>query len=241
MTSPARAPKGLLGLLGLLALAGLATAAATLADGPVAVAQDTSDARHVAAQVQSFYDQTGAFDGRFVQTYYSSTYGRYERSAGALAFDKPGRMRFDYDRPNGKVIASDGTDLVMWEPGDAGGSGQYVKTPMTESALPAAFSFLLGRGRLEESYTFRLLDPRTYHTTRHVLELRPRHADPRFARILLFVDSDPRRAGLVHTIRIDDHEGNRNKLELSAMRFDRDIPSARFAFVPPTGARRVEM
>jgi outer membrane lipoprotein carrier protein len=207
-----------------------------------AAAQEAPSARHVAAQVQTFYDQTGAFEARFVQTYYSRIYGSYERSRGALAFQKPGRMRFDYDRPNGKVIASDGREITMWEPGDEPGSaGQYVKTPVRDAALPAAFSFLLGQGRLEESYRFRLLDSRTYRFSGHVLELRPLRRDPRFTRILLYVDADARRAGLVHAIRIDDHEGNRNKLELASMRFDREIPRSRFAFVPPSGARRVEM
>lgn len=204
-----------------------------------ASAQSRPRARTVAAQVQTFYDQSEGFEARFVQTYYNRLYSRYERSRGRMSFDKPGKMRFDYARPNGKVIVSDGSELTMWEPGDDGGPGQYMKTPMSRASLPGAFSFLTGEGRLEDSYRFRLLSPRVYRWSGYVLELRPLRPDPRYRRVLLFVDADPRRAGLVHTIRIDDHEGNRNKFQMSSMRFDRAIPASRFGFTPPRGARRI--
>ena len=205
------------------------------------VAQEPVSARTVAARVQTFYDQAGTYEATFYQTYFNKLYGRYDRSHGRLAFDKPGRMRFDYARPNGKVIVASGDRLTMWEPGDSGSAGQYAQTDTARAAIPGAFSFLLGNGRLEEDYTFRLLPSRGYGWSGHVLELRPRRPDPRYRRVLLFVDAHPDRLGVVHTIRIDDHDGNRNKWELRNMRFNRDIASSRFAFSPPAGARRISM
>ena len=204
-----------------------------------ASAQERPTARHVAAQVQTFYDQSEGYEARFVQTYYNRLYNRYDRSRGLMSFDKPGKMRFDYARPNGKVVVSDGSELTMWEPGDDGGPGQYMKTPMARAQLPGAFSFLTGEGRLEDSYSFRLIPRGTYRFDGHVLELRPLRPDSRYRRVLLFVDDDPRRVGLVRKIRIDDHEGNRNKFEMYGMRFDRAIPASRFTFRPPRGARRI--
>lgn len=203
-------------------------------------AQQRVDARTVAARVQSFYDQTRTFQAGFYQTYYNRLYQRYERSQGRLTFGKPGRMRFDYARPNGKIIVTDGDQLTMWEPGDGDGPGQYAQSAMGDNALPGAFSFLIGEGRLEDDYTFRLLG--SYGSFQgHVLELKPRQPDPRYRRILLLVDSHPDRLGVVHAIRIDDHEGNRNKFQLRGMRFNRDVGSRTFAFSPPAGARRMAM
>lgn len=220
-------------------LSALAALAALSPSG--ASAQSAVTARHVAAQVQSFYDQTQSFEAGFVQTYYSRIYGTYTRSRGTLVFDKPGRMRFDYGAPNGKVVVADGRKLTMYEPGDEGEAGQYAQTSMREGAIPGAFSFLTGQGRLEEQYTFRLLSSRTYRFDGYVLELTPRTADPRFRRVLLYVDANPARAGLVRAVRIDDHEGNRNKFEMRNMRFNRGVSAARFAFAPPAGARMVQM
>lgn len=222
--------------LGILAAAfGLAASVGA----PGGAAQERVSARTVAGRVQAFYDQTRTYEATFHQTYYNKLYGRYDRSRGRLAFDKPGKMRFDYARPNGKVIVANGSRLTMWEPGDGGGAGQYAQSDTARAAIPGAFSFLIGDGRLEEDYTFRLLSG--YGWRGHVLELRPRRPDPRYRRVLLFVDSHPDRLGVVHIVRIDDHDGNRNKFQLRNMRFNRDLGGARFAFRPPAGARRISM
>ncbi|MEM9070645.1 MAG: outer membrane lipoprotein carrier protein LolA [Myxococcota bacterium] len=222
-----------------------------LAVGTGALAQDGADAlstpggessaHQVAREVQAFYDQTDTFQARFTQTYYHRLYQRYQRSRGELAFDKPGRMRFDYDRPNGKVIVSDGRHMTAFEPGDDGDPGQYVKAEMGSNALPAAFGFLTGQGgRILDDYRVRLLNAEDYRWSGEVLELRPRDSDPRIFRILLYVDGDSRRAGVVHRIRIDDHEGNRNHFQLRRMRFNRDIPARRFRYAPPSGSIRLQ-
>jgi len=214
---------------------------ALFATGTESQAQDRLSARTVAARVQSFYDQTRTFKSIFYQNYYHRLYGRYEHSRGTLAFAKPGRMRFDYARPNGKKIVANGRTLTMWEPGDDGGPGQYLQSEMGESALPGAFSFLTGTTRLEQDYTFRLLSSSRYRWNGHVLELRPRGRDPRYKRIILYVDAHPTRRGVVHKIRIDDHEGNRNRFTLRHMRFNRSLPARHFAFLPPEGALRIRM
>ncbi len=199
-----------------------------------------TSAHRVASEVQAFYDQTDTFSARFTQTYYHRLYQRYQRSNGRFYFDKPGRMRFDYAQPNGKVIVSDGSHFTAYDPGDEGEAGQYVKAPVGDSSLPRAFGFLTGHGRILDDYRVSLLDSNRYRWSGPVLELRPRNSDPRIRRILLYVDGDARRPGVVHRIRIDDHEGNRNKFEMRRMRFNRDMSSSRFAFSPPRGAHRIQ-
>src|SRR5687768_9546747 len=84
----------------------------------VAPAVDGS-ADAVAAAVQGFYDQTRDVSAAFFQTYVNKLYQRTDRSQGKVVFKKPGMMRWDYDQPNGKVIASDGKMLRVYEPGEA--------------------------------------------------------------------------------------------------------------------------
>jgi outer membrane lipoprotein carrier protein len=208
--------------------------------GDHASAQDRArpDARTVATEVQAFYDRTRNVEADFVQTFYNRLYDRYDRSRGHMVFSKPGRMRFDYARPNGKVIVSNGTTLTYWEPADTR-AGQFYEQPMSADAIPGAFSFLTGEGRLTEDFRVALLSSRAFGWRGHVLELRPRTADPRYERVLLFVDADPLLRGVVHRVRIDDHDGNRNKFELARMRFDRTVADGTFAFRVPTGARRI--
>lgn len=210
---------------------------ADVSEGASALSAPMSPASRIAAQVQSFYDRTDTFQTRFSQTYFHAAYRRTERANGELVLDKPGRMRFDYD--GGKVLVSSGTYLTMFDPGDAGEAGQYMKMRSSEDSLHQGFGFLMGSTRIDEDYSYRLLDAQRYGWNGSVLELRPRSSDPRVSRVLLYVDARSGREGVVHRIRIDDHEGNRNTLTFRRMRFNRPVAAARFRYSPPLGSIRM--
>lgn len=231
------------------ALLGIATTTATSAlllrhpslveaQGP----QGQPDSATVAAWVQGFYDQTRTMSARFVQRYVNRVYQRTDVSRGRVSFKKPGKMRFDYDRPNGKVIVSDGDQLTVYEPPDQGQSrGQYYRQPISDAQLPAALSFLTGTGRLDEDFRFRLLDAgRLGYQEGQVLELRSRRPTPHYSRILLYVDDDPQRRGVVHRVLIVDPSGNRNRFDFLEQRFNRALQDSLFAWRPPANARRIQ-
>ena len=205
---------------------------------PVTSPPLSAPAREVAAAVQSFYDQTRNVSADFYQTYVHKLYKRTDRSKGGVVFQKPGKMRWDYARPNGKVIVADGEQLLAYEPGEPGEPDQMVIQKMNEAQLPQALSFLTGTGRLEESFLFRLLDPeREGFASGKVLELTPIKPSPHFDRILFYVESNPRLRGLVRRVLIIDSLGNRNRFDFSDLRFNRDIPASLFDFRPPPGTR----
>jgi outer membrane lipoprotein carrier protein len=240
-----RAPRGLrtLALLRGLAATLAALSALAIASTPGAVAQQARpDAATVAAWVQTFYDQTRTMSARFEQRYVSQVYQRTEVSRGRVQLRKPGMMRFDYDQPNGKVIASDGRRLIAYEPPESGETvGQYYEQQMTDAELPSALSFLMGTGRLGQDFTFRLLDAAQLgYPDGQVLELRSRRPTPHYARILLFVDDDQARRGVVHRVVIVDQANNRNQFNFTQQQYNADIPEGVFRYQPPSGARRVQ-
>ncbi len=204
-------------------------------------AQEHADAPTVAGAVQAFYNQTKGVQTSFYQTYFNKLYDRYDRSRGTVTFSKPGKMRWDYARPNGKVIASDGSALTVFTPGDEGERGQCFRREMNESQLPAAFSFLTGSGRLEEDFRFRLLDPaRQGYAEGYVLELTPRTPSPHYERILFYVmKRDGRPTGVVRRVLIVDSAGNRNRFDFSNMQWNPHTSAGTFRFTPPGGVRCV--
>ncbi len=191
----------------------------------------------VAARVQAFYDRTDTLQARFAQSYWHALHRSTQRASGTLVLDQPGRMRFDY--ADGKVVASGGSYVTVYEPGEGGEPGQYAKVRSSEESLSSAFAFVMGTARIADDYHARLLDSARYGWRGDVLELRPRVADPRVRRILLYVDAREGLEGVVHRMRIDDHDGNRNTLTLSGLRFNVEVPSSRFAFNPPAGSTRM--
>jgi outer membrane lipoprotein carrier protein len=200
-------------------------------------AQEQDDARVIAGAVQAFYNQTTGVRSSFYQTYYSKLYNRYDRSRGIVTFAKPGRMHWQYASPNGKVITSDGAQLFVYDPGDANETGQCFQREMNEHQLPQAFSFLTGSGRLEEDFTFRLLDAaRQGYREGYVLELRPRAPTPHYDRILFYVmRQNDRPSGVVRRVLIVDAAGNRNRFDFSNMQWNPNVGRNHFRFTPPRG------
>jgi outer membrane lipoprotein carrier protein len=209
-----------------------------------AAAQDAGindeQARLVALSVQAFYDQTKSVEAEFHQTYYTRLYDKYDRSQGTVKFQKPGKMRWDYAAPNGKIIVSNGKQLLIYEPGEGSEPGQVFERALGANELPQALSFLTGGGKLVDEFTFRLLDAKQQgFSAGHVLELLPRAKSPHYERLLFYVDSDPSRAGLVHRVLIVDASGNRNRLDFKTPKFNRPIDAKVFNWVPPKGTRKV--
>ena len=103
------------------------------AEPPASAPARALSAEAVAAAVQGFYDQTKSVESSFFQTYFNRLYNKYDRSRGTVKFEKPGKMRWDYAAPNGKVIVSDGKRLVIYEPGDDQEPGQVFERAIGES------------------------------------------------------------------------------------------------------------
>jgi outer membrane lipoprotein carrier protein len=205
-------------------------------------ADSEPDARAVAAAVQTFYDQTKDVSASFFQTFVNKLYKRTDRSKGQVVFKKPGMMRWEYAEPNGKMIVSNGKKLLVYEPGEEGEKGQVLAQEIGEAQLPQALAFLMGTGKLADSFTFRLLDAkREGYAGGDVLELRPIKPTPHYDRILFYVERAPALRGLVRRLLIIDGAGNRNRFDFSTLKFNTGVPAKHFDWQPPKDARRVQM
>jgi len=202
----------------------------------------TVDGVTVMKQVQTFYDQTTQVTSDFQQAYYYQMYKRYQKSAGKVAFSKPGKMRWDYAQPNGKKIVSDGKTLRIYEPGEGKAPGQVFEQPVGKAELPQAMSFLTGKGRLADDFKPRLLD-----SVKHgfkdgfILELTPKKVTPHYQKVLLYVDKSTQRLGIVHRVLIIDAAGNRNRFDFTKMQFNRPQEKNFFSWVPPKGTRKISL
>lgn len=222
-------------------LGGLASGGAALALGVlpnVTFAQRGPTAAEVASRVQTFYDSTTGLRVRFAQHYWSSAYRRTTTSRGNLAISRPGRIRFDYTAPSGKVVVSDGSAFTYYEPGEEGETGQFWTG--AADGTSAALGFLTGTARLDRDYRFALVasasgDP----ANSDVLELTPRRADPHVARIRLYVSNTEATAGVVLRVSIRDHEDNWNRFDFSGFEFPDSIAASTFRYTPPSGAREI--
>ncbi len=201
---------------------GAALVALLLAAAP---AGPPADAARLAAKVQAFYERTRDLQAHFAQTYTYAGFGRRQVSSGTLKVKKPGKMRWDYEKPAAKTIAVSGTRLVQLEPEE---NQAYVDDHFDASAMSAAVAFLLGKGDLTREFHVSL-------DGNGALLLRPREADPRVETIALTVGGD----GEVKATRVVDGSGNVNEVRFTDVKRNVGLPDSAFELKLPKDVHRV--
>jgi outer membrane lipoprotein carrier protein len=193
-------------------------------------------AAEVAARVQARYDGIRSLRARFVQISRNVAFGgdsgpEAQPARGRVEFGKPGLMRFEYEAPEPSLVISDGKTLWIYDP-----TAREVQIlPVTEGFLSAAaIQFLLGEGRLQESFE---VSARSCAAERAELELRPRAEAP-YERIDLAVE---RGSGWIRETTVVDLLGNRTQIAFEGIETGAAPDAARFRFDPPPGVKVMKL
>ena len=113
-----------------------------------AFAADASLSRTL-ENVEKRYNKAKTLEVSFNETYKPA--GRASRSeSGVLKLRKPGKMRWDYTQPQGKLFVSDGKDLWLYTPAEKRVEKMKLKA---SDDMRAPLAFLLGK--LDFSKEFR--------------------------------------------------------------------------------------
>ena len=192
------------------------------------------DLAAVVARVQSRYDQAKDFQARFTQKYSRQVVGRETVFAGQVHFKKPGRMRWDYDKPEARMFLSNGQLLWLYEPEEKQAFKQDLKT----SQLPAVLAFLMGRGRIADEFEVTWSnDTRFGRPDDYRLSLRPKQPQSTYKSIVFVVDAGDfsvRESVLV------DQQGNANHFVFSDLKINAKVSDEVFRWSPPAGVRVVD-
>ena len=221
-------------MLGPLVSLLMAMAPAPAGAPPPAAGGARLDVKAVVAEVQKRYDGAADFRARFTQTLTSSALGRKTNSAGEVMFKKPGRMRWDYEKPEKSSYVTDGGVLWLYEPDDK----QAFKQKLESSQLPAALSFLTGKGKLATEFDIVFAGKSSHGSPGdYLLTLSPKAPQAQVKSILFVVD--PRTFDVRESV-ITDGQGNVNDLVFADIRVNTRVPDALFKFTPPAGTRVID-
>ncbi|MGB8295839.1 MAG: outer membrane lipoprotein chaperone LolA [Polyangia bacterium] len=188
----------------------------------------------VIARVQNRYDQAKDFQARFTQKYSRSVVGRVTVSTGQVHFKKPGRMRWDYDKPEARMFLSNGQVLWLYEPEEKQAFKQDLKT----SQLPAALAFLMGKGKIADEFEVTwsnntsLGRPDDYR-----LSLRPKQPQSTYKSIVFVVDAGD---FSVRESLLTDQQGNVNHFAFSDLKMNAKVADEVFRWSPPAKVRVVD-
>jgi outer membrane lipoprotein carrier protein len=99
-----------------------------------------SDLSTLLKAVEQRYNHANSLEARFEQYY--AMQGQRRHATGRLFLLKPGRMRWNYDAPQGKFVVADGRFLYLYSPLEH----RLEKTRVKESDdLRTPLAFLLGK------------------------------------------------------------------------------------------------
>ena len=193
------------------------------------------EVKAVVAEVQKRYDGAADFRARFTQRLTSPALNRKTNSAGEVMFKKAGRMRWDYEKPDKSSYITDGGVLWLYEPDDK----QAFKQDLKSSQLPAALSFLTGKGKLATEFDISFLAGKSPYGSPgdYLLSLTPKTPQAQVKSILFVVD--PRTFDVRESV-ITDGQGNINDLLFADIRVNTKLPDALFHFTPPAGTRVID-
>ncbi len=103
----------------------------------------------LAQQVQERYNRAHTLSVRFVERYEIQGHTRPAES-GKLILRKQGKMRWEYEKPQGKVLISDGKTIYLYTSGD----NRVEKIPIRDTEdMRAPLAFLLGHLDFKKEFT----------------------------------------------------------------------------------------
>jgi outer membrane lipoprotein carrier protein len=185
--------------------------------------------------IEARYNRIETLKANFTQIYREDERAAPREEAGVIYLKKPGRMRWEYTRPEEKLFVSDGKSVYFYAPADR----QVTRMPAAESAdVRTPLRFLLGKLNLKRAFqrVEIALDLAPLDPGNPVLRLLPKSRDERFREMCLEVDQQYRIRRLV----IFETNGTRSEFRFFGEESNPRLDPALFRFVVPPGVEVVD-
>ncbi len=185
---------------------------------------EAQTAAQIAAAVDHHYNSLRTLRVHFAETYAGMGSERMEE--GELLLKKPGRMRWDYAQPPGKVFVLDGKHGWFYTPGDA--QVQEIDAKQLDD-LRSPLRYLLGHTQLAKELGGLTAAPDGHGGW--TLAGVPRGMEQRVSRLSLQVTAD----GTIHAMSLEELDGARTSFAFRDELPDIPIPDGEFTFHAPAG------
>ena len=189
----------------------------------VPASAQTPSAAQLAKTVDAHYNHLKSLEARYTERYQGMGMDRTE--SGTLLLRKPGRMRWVYDTPRGKLFVLDGKDAISYTPGDA----QANRLPAKQlDDLRSPLRFLLGHTELAHELDHLTVAP---VTGGYNLAGTPHGQSQRISAIVVTVNT----SGMILALEIEEADGARTTFTFTDQHEDVSAPESDFVFNPPPG------
>ena len=179
--------------------------------------------------VEQRYNRAKTLQVHFVESY--TVQGRARKSeSGELTLRKPGRMRWDYSTPTGKLFVSDGKDVYLYTPE----AHRVEKTKLKASDdMRAPLAFLLGK--LDFAKDFRDFEIKPEGTS-YLITAKAKNDKFPYEKIQMLVTPDY----AIQRMAIDLQDESILTFQLDGEKVNPPVNDALFQFQMPAGATLVD-
>ncbi len=183
----------------------------------------------LAERIDRHYNSLHSLEVRFTQTYEGM--GMNRKETGMLLLKKPGKMRWTYSQPAGKLFVLDGKYGYFYSPGDT--EAQRVPVKKLDD-MRSPLRLMLGHAKLEQELTGLAIAPQADGT--YVLTGIPKGLEKRVAAFSVTATAD----GVIRAMKVEETDGITNAFVFADEKADAAAPDAEFVFNVPAGVKVVE-
>ncbi len=196
----------------------------------LSLAASARDLSQVLRSVEQRYNRAATLEAHFEQRYLVQGPGRRAES-GELALRKPGRMRWQYASPAGKVFVTDGKVLWFYSPDE--NRAERSKMKNTED-FRAPLAFLLGRLDFRRDFANFELKDSGGDTTLVAL---PKSGNLPYTRVEFTLSPD----SAIRRLVVHGSDATVMEFTFSNERLNTPVSDSLFKFTPPRGVEVVEV
>ena len=174
--------------------------------------------------LKALLEQTSTARARFAQMVLDKNLKMLQQATGTMQFSRPGKFRWEYDKPQEQVIVSDGSRVWIYDK-----DLNQVTVRRVDRALGSSPAALLaGSNEIEKSYSFTALGNQEGLDW---LEAVPRIQETAFEKIRLGFG----KSGL-EAMELRDQFGQVTVIKFSTIERNARLSPEAFRFTPPKGA-----
>lgn len=181
-----------------------------------------------ANDLERFFNQVTTFSARFDQVVLDESLNTLQESSGTMWIARPGKFRWDYDKPYEQHIIGDGKKVWSYDV-----ELQQVMVRPMDGALGYTPAILMaGKGRLNENFTVTELGKQG---SMNWLQMAPKKNDGGFETIRVGFENSH-----IRMLEMTDGFGQTTRLTLSSASENKKIKASKFNFKPPKGVDIVQ-
>lgn len=204
----------------------------TIGRAAAGFASETPTVEAILKRIEARYVGEG-FSANFFQTSVVAAMDITETASGFLQIKRPGKMRWNYEKPKKQLIVTDGKTIWIYKPDD---------NQVSIGAFPEIFGngkgagFLADIQQIRKSFDVSLKEVNT--SGEYVLKLVPLSQEIDLTYILLHID--PQTSDIVEIRTLNSYK-DETRIEMTGIQLDQEFEDVLFQFEVPKGCEIIRL